>query len=297
MWRGNIDQAEERQEQCQGSKKTTIQAPNQRRDWSTSKATHFVSIPLAINNPKVRKSFIEFRDMLLGDQELDVCKRGQLNKSSFPCSSLLHLGVLQIDLIDEQKLDQAKALMKELEVEFQGMLGGQKIEVSFKGLRTADYLSPTLASNLFCDIDQAEQASSSPSYIILRQLVHKTIDSFVKAGLVSRNDLAVSHVQFDNQAQQYVNKKLNVQVIQAKRGQKFNAQQIISKYGAFNLFGGSGQLDKGKGRQGAKLRLEQFHLSCKQMYECKDGSKRMDKQLFGNVHQIEETEQAALTEQ
>ncbi len=57
-----------------------------------------------------------------------------------------------MDLSDQNKLVAAKAMMKDLENEFQKI--GQNLEVSFKGMKTSDYINPSMATALYAEIDQ-----------------------------------------------------------------------------------------------------------------------------------------------
>ena len=56
-----------------------------------------------------------------------------------------------MDLSDQNKLVAAKAMMKDLENEFQKI--GQNLEVSFKGMKTSDYINPSMATALYAEID------------------------------------------------------------------------------------------------------------------------------------------------
>jgi len=111
--------------------------------------------------------------------------------------------------------------------------------------------------------------------------------------------LAHSHIQYDFGNKQYVNKKLNVALIQTGRHQKkFNAQQIIEKYGDSYIFNrGAGSPGKpSASTKGQGLQISQIHLSSKKQYERQDGSKRMDKELFGNLLQLENSACVSMSE-
>ena len=122
----------------------------------------------------------------------------------------------------------------------------------------------------------------------------------MRRGLVSKNDLARSHIQYDFGNKQYVNTKLNVALIQTGRHQKkFNAQQIIEKYGDSYIFN-RGVENPGKtsaSTKGQGVQISQIHLSSKNQYETQDGSKRMDKELFGNLLQIENSSSMSTMDQ
>jgi len=70
---------------------------------------------------------------------------------------------------------------------------------------------------------------------------------------------------------------------------KFNAKQVIEKYGKCNVFNnGYKKLGKKNSDAATGIHVSQVHLSCKNMYEAQDGeSNRMDRNLFGNLLQIE----------
>lgn len=59
-----------------------------------------------------------------------------------------------MNLQEQSKLNAAKSMMKELENEFQVMLGGEQLELNFQGMKTSDYINPTQSSALYLEIDQ-----------------------------------------------------------------------------------------------------------------------------------------------
>ena len=178
---------------------------------------------------------------------------------------MLHLTIVQMDLSDENKLNQAKAMMKDLENEFQKQ-GGQ-LTISFKGLKTSDFMNPSMATALYADIDQKSQVQG---YNNLKKIISRIIEEALNRSLVTKDDLAKSFINVDSQ-KKYANRKLNVALVQTgiKGNKKFNASQIIEKYGESSILG--------------DIDISQIHLSSKKQYETQDGTKRMDKELFGNL--------------
>lgn len=178
---------------------------------------------------------------------------------------MLHLTIIQMDLADENRLNQAKAMMKDLENEFQKQ-GGQ-LSISFKGLKTSDYMNPSLATALYADIDTRSQVQGFNN---LKKIISRIIEEALNRSLVSKEDLAKSFINVDSQ-KKYTNRKLNVALIQTglKSNKKFNASQIIEKYSDASILG--------------DIDISQIHLSSKKQYQTQDGSKRMDKELFGNL--------------
>lgn len=99
-------------------------------------------------------------------------------------------------------------MMKDLETELQNEgFGNEPFELKFKGLKTSDYINPTQATALFCDIDRNNLEGIDK----LKKLVHRIVQESLQRGLVSKTDLAKSHIQYQNG--QYINKKLNVALI------------------------------------------------------------------------------------
>jgi phosphoribosylaminoimidazole (AIR) synthetase len=101
--------------------------------------------------------------------------------------------------------------MKELEVSLQTFLTNKELRLFFKGLKTGDYLCPSSASNLFLNINSEGQHNEG--YTLLKHVIHKIIEGFVRRGLVSKNDLAFSHISLDLSSGMYINKMLNVPLI------------------------------------------------------------------------------------
>ena len=82
--------------------------------------------------------------------------------------------------------------MKDLENELQSSLAGQELEIAFKGLRTSDYINPSRASALYAEID--EEFLKTKGYENIKKVVHRIVEESLKRGLVSKNDLARSHI-------------------------------------------------------------------------------------------------------
>jgi len=72
------------------------------------------------------------------------------------------------------------------------MLGGQQLELYFKGLRTSDYINPTEASALYCEID--DNSLKSKSYDNLKKIINRFVEECLKRQLVTKADLAKSHI-------------------------------------------------------------------------------------------------------
>lgn len=144
---------------------------------------------------------------------------------------MLHLTVVQLNLSNEQKINAAKAMMKDLENEFQSnALCKDDIRISFKGLKTSQFMNPSRASALFLEIDEKTKRTSS--YQTLRKIINSIIQAALQRNLVTKNELARSFVQYDQGASQYIVQNFNVSIIQCRKSQrKFNARQIIEKYG------------------------------------------------------------------
>ena len=183
---------------------------------------------------------------------------------------MLHLTICQLDLLDETKLNAAKSMMKELENEFQQI--GQDLQIAFKGLKTSDYINPSSAQALFAEIDSSK--SNKDGVDALKKIIHRLIEECLERDILKKEHLGKSFISFDNNSKMYVNKKLNVALIQVHKQKKFNAGQIIKHYGDSNIFTPDSS---------GKIPISQIHLSSKSQYENQDGSKRMDKQLFGNL--------------
>ena len=88
----------------------------------------------------------------------------------------------------------------------------------------------------------------------MKTLVNNLVQEAIQRDLVSKSDLARSHIQFDHTTKSYVNKKLNVHVVQTRKGKQFDAKKIIETYNSKNIFG-------------APLAISQIHLSSKSQYE------------------------------
>ena len=97
-----------------------------------------------------------------------------------------------MNLEDDKNLALAKTMMKDLENEFQSKLAGQQLEIAFKGLKTSDYINPTRASALYAEID--EEFARSESYANIKKVIHRIVEESLKRGLVSKIDLAHSHI-------------------------------------------------------------------------------------------------------
>lgn len=175
-------------------------------------------------------------------------------------------------------------MMKDLETAIQsGELGNVgDIELEFSGLRTNDFINPSQASALYLDISQ--QAQKSESYFTLRKIIDHIINECLARNLVTKDELARSFINYDHSSREYVNRKLNVALVQtaSRHGKKFNAKEIIDKYGNATIL---------KPAKGKKVRISQVHLSCKAEYEsATSGSKqmsRMKKELFANMFRSE----------
>ena len=90
----------------------------------------------------------------------------------------------------------AKNMMKDLETELQNEgFGNDKIELKFKGLKTSDYINPTAATALFCDVDRS---ASFDSVEKLKKLCHRVVSEALKRNLVSKNDLSRSFIVFQD---------------------------------------------------------------------------------------------------
>ena len=86
MWRGSKQEKETKAKAEEYLKKEETQF------------THFVSIPLSLNDTSVQLTYSGFRETLLSNPKLDVCQKRQLHKGNFTHPSMLHLTVLQLDL-------------------------------------------------------------------------------------------------------------------------------------------------------------------------------------------------------
>ena len=124
-----------------------------------------------------------------------------------------------------------------------------------------------MATALYADIDQKSQVQG---YNNLKKIISRIIEEALNRSLVTKDDLAKSFINVDSQ-KKYANRKLNVALVQTgiKGNKKFNASQIIEKYGESSILG--------------DIDISQIHLSSKKQYETQDGTKRMDKELFGNL--------------
>jgi 2'-5' RNA ligase len=114
----------------------------------------------------------------------------------FMSPSILHITLLTLDLKDENRLKEAKSLMKELRNEIkEKVLKGQHISLTLTGLATFNYLSPTTANVLYCEIKNDE------SYLLLKKLtskqhlndifmsIGKLINEFISKKLISQDEV------------------------------------------------------------------------------------------------------------
>lgn len=132
QWRGS-SQTDQNQSIQNISKQT-----HYKEEEDEKKFTHFISIPISLNNQDVQRNFINFRQTLLQDQSLEAASKNQLSRGNFTCTSMLHLTILQLNLASEKKINEAKAMMKDLEHEFQSnAMCKDDVAISFKGLKTS----------------------------------------------------------------------------------------------------------------------------------------------------------------
>mmetsp|Transcript_25713 Transcript_25713/g.39539 ORF Transcript_25713/g.39539 Transcript_25713/m.39539 type:complete len:113 (+) Transcript_25713:604-942(+) len=109
--------------------------------------------------------------------------------------------------------------------------------------------------------------------------IDRIITESLKRGLVNKTDLAKSFVTYDLNKRMYVQKKLNVPMVQVRKNQaKFNAAQIINRYNkAYALENTGRKRASMKIREGLGVSISQIHLSSKDQYEQQDGTSRMDR--------------------
>lgn len=75
---------------------------------------------------------------------------------------MLHLTICQLNLATEQKVNAAKAMMKDLETEFQNnAMCKDDIQIAFKGLKTSAFMNPSRASAMFLEIDEKSKRTGS----------------------------------------------------------------------------------------------------------------------------------------
>ena len=93
-------------------------------------------------------------------------------------------------------------------------------------------MNPSMATALYAEIEERQSNSN------LKKMVSRVIEEAVKRSLATKEDLSKSFIQMDNNGR-YVNRKLNVALIQTglKANKKFNASQIIEKYGNSSILG------------------------------------------------------------
>jgi len=108
-----------------------------------------------------------------------------------------------------------------------------------------------MATALYADIDQKSQVQG---YNNLKKIISRIIEEALNRSLVTKDDLAKSFINVDSQ-KKYANRKLNVALVQTgiKGNKKFNASQIIDKYGESSILG--------------DIDISQIHLSSKKQYE------------------------------
>lgn len=71
MWRGS-----QQNEEAKSVREENAQAELKRgKDYSESKPTHFISIPISLDSLSVQKSFQGFRETLLSDERLEACSQ------------------------------------------------------------------------------------------------------------------------------------------------------------------------------------------------------------------------------
>lgn len=111
-------------------------------------------------------------------------------------------------------------MMKELEKQMQksGIIAGGsgELKLSFRGLKTGDHINPSQATALFLEIDQHDPFNQQ-GISKLKNLIHSIVQESVQLDLVSKSDLARSHIQFDRQTKTYFNRKLNLHLIQTRK--------------------------------------------------------------------------------
>ena len=155
---------------------------------------------------------------------------------------MLHLKLFQLDLGDPERLQSAKQMMKEMETSFQksGLIAGIKgrdgIKIEFKGFKTNDYTNPSKSTAMFLEIDESS-SSNQEGISKLKTVVHQLIQEAIARNLVSKSDLARSHISFEQSSKTYINKKLNVHIIQTRKNKNFDAKSIIDTYGNKMILG------------------------------------------------------------
>jgi len=107
-------------------------------------------------------------------------------------------------------------MMKEIETEVQksGMMAtnGGELVLNFKGLKASDMINPSESQSLYCDIDKTSPSSVS-GYDKLKKLIHRITEECLNRGLVTKEELGHSHINFDFASGQYTNRKLNLSLI------------------------------------------------------------------------------------
>lgn len=101
-----------------------------------------------------------------------------------------------MNLESEHKLNEAKSMMKDLETEFQSKaLCKDDLAISFRGLKTSQFMNPSRATAMYLEIDDKTKRTSS--YQTLKKIINLVIEAALSRDLVSKKELARSFVQYD----------------------------------------------------------------------------------------------------
>lgn len=181
--------------------------------------THFISLP--VNSPELQASFQQFKS-----QVLETCShcRG-VEESIFQTSSLLHLTVGTLALLDERERAQARDILQDCKEHILlPLVGENPFKVTVEGLEIMND-DPSEVDVLYAKISQSAD---------LQTVADKIVERFVESGLMRRE---YDHVKFHVTLMNTLFRKDKTDVgdkseSKSKDRESFDSREILQCFGS-----------------------------------------------------------------